>query len=60
MDSGICPKTLTHYATEVKRLTEAGVQVALVVGGGNIARGSELATSAPIAPQPTIWACWRR
>jgi uridylate kinase len=43
MESGICPKTLTHYATEVKRLTEAGVQVALVVGGGNIARGSVLA-----------------
>lgn len=45
LESGICPKALTHYAVEVKRLTEAGVQVALVVGGGNIARGSELASA---------------
>jgi uridylate kinase len=44
-DSGICPQALTLYANEVKKLSEAGVQVALVVGGGNIVRGAELATS---------------
>jgi len=44
-ESGICPQALTLYATEVKKLCEAGVQVALVVGGGNIVRGAELASS---------------
>lgn len=42
-ESGIDPAQLVHYAREVKRLTDDGVQVALVVGGGNIVRGSELA-----------------
>lgn len=42
-ESGLCPDALTNYATEVKRLTDAGVQVAVVVGGGNIIRGRELA-----------------
>lgn len=42
-DAGICPQALTHYASEVKQLTDAGIQVGLVVGGGNIIRGRELA-----------------
>jgi uridylate kinase len=41
-DSGIEAAALSMYANEVKRLAEAGVQVALVVGGGNIVRGNEL------------------
>lgn len=44
-ESGICPQALVHYANEVKNLTDAGVQVGLVVGGGNIVRGRELADS---------------
>lgn len=42
-DSGICHDQLRHYASEVKQLVTAGVQVALVVGGGNIVRGTVLA-----------------
>lgn len=42
-NSGICPKALAHYAAEVKQLVDGGVQVALVVGGGNFIRGQELA-----------------
>ena len=42
-ESGISREQLQHYATEVKQLVAAGVQVALVVGGGNIVRGGELA-----------------
>ena len=38
---GISPEMLNHYATEIKALTEAGVQVAIVIGGGNIFRGNE-------------------
>ena len=44
-ESGICAQALTHYANEVKKLTDAGAQVGLVVGGGNIVRGRELAQS---------------
>jgi uridylate kinase len=43
LSAGICPKAVAQYAAEVKRLTESGVQIALVVGGGNIVRGPELA-----------------
>lgn len=37
----INPNRLEQYATEIKRVVESGVQVAVVVGGGNIYRGSE-------------------
>ncbi|MCB0565663.1 MAG: UMP kinase, partial [Phaeodactylibacter sp.] len=36
---GIDPKMLSHYAGQIKDLTEVGVQVAVVIGGGNIFRG---------------------
>lgn len=36
---GIDPKILEQYAHEVKEVVDAGVQVAIVIGGGNIFRG---------------------
>lgn len=36
---GIEYSILNHYANEIKSLREAGVQVAIVIGGGNIFRG---------------------
>ncbi|WP_109301522.1 UMP kinase [Aquimarina sp. AU474] len=36
---GIDPKRLAEYANEIKQITEKGVQVAIVIGGGNIFRG---------------------
>ncbi len=36
---GIDSKMLSHYAEQVKELLELGVQVAIVIGGGNIYRG---------------------
>jgi uridylate kinase len=41
--NSISNERLSHYAMEVKALLESGVQVALVMGGGNIIRGSLLA-----------------
>lgn len=38
---GIDPKRLTQYAQEVKKVVDAGVQVAVVIGGGNIFRGTD-------------------
>ena len=36
---GIDPDRLSDYAGEIKQLTNQGVQVAIVIGGGNIFRG---------------------
>lgn len=36
---GIDPKRLADYAQEVKKIVDQGVQVAIVIGGGNIFRG---------------------
>ena len=42
---GIDPAVLKRIAEEVKGLSDAGVQVAIVIGGGNIFRGVSLAAS---------------
>ncbi|MCB0578377.1 MAG: UMP kinase [Phaeodactylibacter sp.] len=42
---GIDPNMLSHYASQIKELTEVGVQVAVVIGGGNIFRGLQAAES---------------
>jgi uridylate kinase len=36
---GLDPVVISQYAMEVKSITELGVQVAIVIGGGNIYRG---------------------
>jgi uridylate kinase len=36
---GISPEVLTYVANEVKSVTDLGVELAIVVGGGNIFRG---------------------
>ncbi|MFI5172363.1 MAG: UMP kinase, partial [Chitinophagales bacterium] len=36
---GIDPARLNQYALEIRKASEAGVQVAIVIGGGNIFRG---------------------
>jgi uridylate kinase len=36
---GIDPKRLGEYAEEIKKVVEKGIQVAIVIGGGNIFRG---------------------
>jgi len=36
---GIDPERLSEYANDIKNITELGVEVAIVIGGGNIFRG---------------------
>jgi uridylate kinase len=38
-DFGIDPSRLAQYAAEVKKVVDSGVEVAIVIGGGNIYRG---------------------
>ena len=38
-DFGIDPNRIAEYAEEIKAVSEKGVQVGIVIGGGNIFRG---------------------
>ncbi len=40
---GICPDTLDHIAGQVCEVAQGGVEIGLVIGGGNIFRGQALA-----------------
>lgn len=42
---GIDPKVIERVSAEVRELVDLGVQVAIVIGGGNIFRGVSLASS---------------
>lgn len=42
--SGICPETLDTLSDEIKALNDMGVEVGIVIGGGNIHRGVAGAT----------------
>ena len=41
-DFGLCATTLKNVVAEVKSLRELGVEVGIVVGGGNIFRGAQI------------------
>lgn len=43
MDFGIDPAMIERVADEIRQISEAGVEIALVIGGGNIFRGAGLA-----------------
>lgn len=40
---GIDPDMLVHYASQIKNISDMGVEVAIVIGGGNIFRGLQAA-----------------
>lgn len=42
---GIAPEMLQHYAKEIQKISAAGVEVAIVIGGGNIFRGLQAGDS---------------
>lgn len=42
---GIDPKRLEQYTNEIKKVIELGVEVAIVIGGGNIFRGVQAESS---------------
>ena len=45
LDYGIEPRVIQRIAAEIKEACETGVEIAIVVGGGNIFRGEGLARS---------------
>ncbi len=42
---GIAPNMLLHYAEQIKELVDIGVEVSVVIGGGNIFRGLHAGSS---------------
>ena len=44
-DYGIDPEVITRLASEIKSIVDHGVQLGVVIGGGNIFRGAGLAAS---------------
>ena len=44
-DYGIDPEIIHRIATEIAEVTQLGIQIAVVIGGGNIFRGAGLAQS---------------
>ena len=57
---GINRQVLTRIAAEIKQICATGVQLALVVGGGNSSAGSRRPPLVWIGPPPITWACWPR
>ena len=45
LDYGIDPKVINRIATEISQVRDLGIQIALVIGGGNIFRGAGLSES---------------
>ena len=55
---GLDPDMVAMVAQEVKAVHGMGVQVCLVIGGGNIFRGVSAAASGMDRAAATTWACW--
>ena len=45
LDYGIDPKVINRIAAEISQVKDLGIQIALVIGGGNIFRGAGLSES---------------
>src|SRR5579863_5037333 len=56
-DSGIHAETIQGVAREVHEVRSLGVDVAIVVGGGNFFRGRARRNSILTAPPAITWAC---
>lgn len=58
---GIDPERLAEYAQDIKSITDKGIEVAIVIGGGNIFRGVAGAQQryGPRTGRPHGHACYR-
>ena len=45
---GIDPNMLQQYTNEIRKVKEMGVEVAIVIGGGNIFRGVQAERPSPV------------
>ena len=54
---GIDSTRLNDYANEIKKIQQAGVEVAIVIGGGNIFRGVSLNNAGLDRVNLITWEC---
>ena len=59
LDYGTDPERVRQIAQEVASVHRRGVEVAIVVGGGNIYRGLAAAARGMTARPAITWGCWR-
>jgi len=57
---GINRAVIDRIVAEIGEVARMGVQIAVVIGGGNIFRGVAPAPRAWIGRPPTTWGCSRR
>ena len=55
---GINREVVAGIVTDVVDVTRLGVEVGVVIGGGNIFRGMAGAASGMDRATPTTWGCW--
>ena len=56
---GIDTEMVARVASEIK-VCQQGIEICLVIGGGNIFRGGVVMLPGWNAPQAIIWVCWQR
>lgn len=54
---GLHPPTVQRIAREVQAVHRLGVEICLVIGGGNIFRGLQARPRAWSGRRPTTWGC---
>lgn len=57
---GIDEKRLGEYAQQIKEIHDMGVQIGIVIGGGNIFRGLSGAGKGFDRVKVTRWVCWQQ
>ena len=57
-DFGIDAGVVGYIAQEISSVLNLGVEIAVVVGGGNFWRGASGSAKGIDRRQPTTWACW--
>ena len=55
---GLDFQVMGQVADVIKQCAAMGVEVGVVIGGGNFWRGVKTARATSSAPAPTTWACW--
>ena len=55
----ISPQIVQELAKQIAEVKKLGIELAIVIGGGNIWRGLTASHGGIIGPPRTTWACWR-
>lgn len=55
---GLDPDVVALVAQQIAEVVRGGVQVAVVIGGGNFFRGRSCSSAAWNAPVRITWECW--